>query len=704
MRKWTLVLMIILLFSFNNVSALEINYRNTYHHWAVPYASNLSQRLIPVRKAAAERSDISVEDIDSIRDEVLNEEHLNEHITFVNWQKMLKIILGAQTDEVYSHKGNITRENAVVSMMKILNTKYEMTSSGLNAMEARDKFNDSIKAVQDTMDLLGLAYSKGIISGYDDSSFRPKDYLKNSEAIAIIERVCSKFGLPETQWHGNIELLSIDGFLRINGPEAVEEAFWTNDKGILLIYSIKDSNVRQAAKVFIDENRIINAFEYDNRNLTESLFNENAFREERGYLSINKIIWNKDRRYVNIKGEMKSIYIPYVNYSVSDDNRMVLMQDEEERAVRVFDFLTEKSFVLDKYYRWADEQYDRGIKWSPDSRYIISTLFKPEDDIGIEEKNRFAIFDCRSGNLIKVINDPGYYSFYPVWSADGSKIAFYRVKIDDESLKGFLDNSVDSKFDLLAREIGIYDVKTGEVKYYPHPDSIIFAKYQNGLIWSPQGDSLYVQIAADKEKVLNDINQDVNTDINQITNDVWSLNVGTGSYTKELNGDARKLNEESEKATQSEKEDISVFNPLGDGAQDDVYTMESNVKSVSSNGKLVLYEKQPYNLSRYENIPPQYILKNLETGEEKGISNMLLTDHWWLSDGSLLLVESELVRSRYAAQTTYSIKKIKPNFEEIELAELSQYPTSISLSPDKNYLMLYQYRGSKDVKIIDLNK
>jgi hypothetical protein len=302
--------MIILLFSFNNVSALEINYRNTYHHWAVPYASNLSQRLIPVRKAAAERSDISVEDIDSIRDEVLNEEHLNEHITFANWQKMLKIILGAQTDEVYSHKGNITRENAVVSMMKILNTKYEMTSSGLNAMEARDKFNDSIKAVQDTMDLLGLAYSKGIISGYDDSSFRPKDYLKNSEAIAIIERVCSKFGLPETQWHGNIELLSIDGFLRIDGPEAVEEAFWTNDKGILLIYSIKDSNVRQAAKVFIDENRIINAFEYDNRNLTESLFNENAFREERGYLSINKIIWNKDRRYVNIKGEMKSIYIP----------------------------------------------------------------------------------------------------------------------------------------------------------------------------------------------------------------------------------------------------------------------------------------------------------------------------------------------------------------------------------------------------------
>jgi hypothetical protein len=682
-KRWILALAVVFLFISNSIAAAQAYQQNTGKHWAVPYANNFSQRLIPVKKSLTQDSAILAEDIDNLSKEVLQMENFNGPISFSNWQKILRIIFGKQTSEEYSDHGKINRENAVVSIMELLVERFNLQSSELNILEVRDKFYDNSQVRKDKASLIGLAFNQGLISGYSDSSFRPKDYLKNGEALAIIDRVCSKFGLPETRWNGNIELLKIDGYIKVSGPEAVEEAFWTNDKGALLVYSTKDSNVREAAKIFVNENRSVKAFEYDSDNLSESLFNENAFREERGYLSANKIIWNKNRRYVNIKGEIKSIYIPYVNFWISKDNRMALIQDEEERTVRVYDFLTENSFVIDEYFRWADERYGRAVKWSPDSRYIISTLYKPEDDIGIEEKTRFAVFDCRSGRMVKVINDYGYYSFYPTWSADGNKIAFYRVKVDDDELKDALNNRVDYEFNLPAKEIGIYNVGTGEIKYYSHPGGIILSKYNNGIVWSPQSDRLYIEAAADRKNLLKDLAENPDLDISRVTSEIWELNLDTGQYSRVLDAQEKSINLT--------------------GESNDIYSVEQSVKSISPDGKRILYSKRPNNLTRYENTLAQLIIRNLNSGKENIISNGMVTDYWWLKDESLLFVESEPMRSRYA-KITYVIRKVDRDLNIREIARFTQYPTVISISADRNYLMLHEYRGNKNVKIIDLKE
>lgn len=706
-KRIILSLIIIFLFVTNNVFFALPYEQPSSKHWAAPYANNFSQRLIPVKKALTEDSDIRAEDIHKITTEVLEAKNFNEPISFSNWQRILRIIFGKQISESNASGGNINRENAVASVMELLKEKVNLKPSTMDTLAAHSQFSDSYDISEDKVILIGLAYNQGLISGYGDATFRPKDNLRNSEALVLIDKVCSKYGLPETQWNGDIGLIKIDNYIKVEGPEAIEEALWTNDKGILLVYSTEESNIREAAKVFVNENRSVKALKYNSYNLSESLFNESAFTEERGYISANKIIWSKNRRYVNMQGELKNIYIPYVNFWVSKDNRMVLLPDEEKNTVKIYDFLTESSTTLEQYFRWADAKYTRAVKWSPDSRYMISTLHKPEDDIGIEEKTRFAIFDCRSGKLVKVIDDYGYYSFYPTWSADGNKVAFYRVKIDDSELKDYLNNIIDIKFDLLAKEIGIYDVNTGEIKYYPHPEGVILAKYENSIVWSPQSDKLYIETAADKEALLNSLDENRNLDLQTTANEVWELNLKSGQYTKILatgEVDSKEVNDvyieelvEAGNILPIEENDMD-FNKT-----DDIYSLVQKINSVSLDGKRILYSKRLNNLMQYENTSTQFMMKDLDSDKEMVLNDAVLTYYWWLSDGSLLFVENEFSRSRYG-KIAYIIKKIDKDFNIQEIARFIQYPTAISISPDKHYLMLHQYRDNKDVKLINLRE
>lgn len=735
MKRYVIYLCIVFIALFSSMTFAATTYSdrfyalNSYTHWAVPYVDNLEQRLQTVKQTISDDNDFSSKDIETVIQKVFDRQTLDEPIQSSVWQKMLMIFLDTKETESElikneSGQSQITREDAVVGMMKILQEKSILQSSQTNAAVLNEKFYDSRGLEEEKAALISVAVSEGIISGYDDSSLRPKQYLRNSEAVTIIEKVCSKYGLPTTQWNSNIRILRENGYIKVEGPQDIEEAFWTNDNGILMVYNTREFNEREAAKVFIDQDEAVKALEYEKDNLSEGLLNQNAFNRERGYISANKVVWNKNRRYINSQGQLKSIHIPYLNYWISQDDKMVLMQDEEKRMVNIYDFINEKNFTIDDYFRWADDKYQRAVKWAPDSAHIISLLFKPDDDIGIGEKERFAVFNCYNGKLEKVIHERGYYSFYPTWSPDGKKIAFYRVKTDDKELEFVLNNMVDRHFNLPVTEIGIYDLESGQIHYYTHPESVILGKHSDGIVWSPEGDKVYIETAVDKEKFLKDLREDINLNFDHIPNAIWELDIEQEEYTKILSGEYKVIKEEpSEEELLSLNEIFAipedtevgstgeetalgggfVQQPISDEplVEEIPYAVTNRICSISKNGDRILYVKQTYNLSRYENIPPDYVILDLNTGEQITLEEKMLTDYWWLSDGRLVYVENKTLGYRQA-KITYHIQQVNHDLDIQHIISFSQYPTSVSISPDERYLMLYQYRGEKDVKIIKL--
>ncbi|MCG8499716.1 MAG: hypothetical protein MJB12_04835 [Firmicutes bacterium] len=720
MRKTVFFLGLIFLFLSNQIAFAANIYDsifyavNTNVHWAVPYAKNVGQRLASIKGSlSGDNAHIDTETIDRIIAEVLQPEQLDDTISSVNWKAFLVTILGVEETEIdflneSLNNDPIRREDAIASAMKILEEKMDLDFSQLNTVMPEDKFSDMVSVEEEKAAFVSLAVNEGIIAGYNDESLRPKQYVRNCEAITIIEKICSKYGLPEVQWTGNINLQQIDGYIKVHGPQAIEEAFWTNDNGVLMVYNAQDSLAREAAKVFPESDKTVKALEYDQYNISESLLNANAFKDERGYISVNKIVWNKNRRYINKDGELKTIEIPYVNYWISDDNRMVLMQDEENRTVKLYDFLTENSIEMDEYYRWADRKYNRAIKWSPDSRYLVSTLFKPEDDIGIGEKNRFAVFDCQNGKLMTVIHERGYYAFYPAWSPDGSKIAFFRVKMDDAELKLALNNMIDHRFNLPVSQIGVYDLTTKELTYYPHPESVILGRYEGGIVWAPAGDQLYIETASDKDKFLIDLHENPALNFAQVPNDVWALDLKKEVYEKLLSGKVLAVQKEPalEEILSAQEVFGQTEEPLenpSDLHEEIMYAVTKRIYGISSNNSRILYATQSYNLSRHENIPARFTVQEVESGIEKPINEKELIHYWWLNDGRLIFVESEMIPRSRNAKITYRIKEIDKAFNIREIATFIQFPTAISMSPNKQHLMLHQYRGDKDVKIIRLN-
>ncbi len=688
-ERWTTVkkrigyLIVIFLLILNMIVLPTSNAKEMNDHWVNSYSVDLEQRLELIKDNTLKDNtlkDTEKKDIEIVIEHVFKSSSYDEYISISNWKRLMKLILqNEKVDTAFiesaSRDNHITREDAVVTIMKVLKEKYNLNSTELIILALRNIFNDSANVEQEKSAYITLAVKEGLISGYDDVSFRPTEYLRNSEAITIIEKVCRKYGLPELQSNNDIIISTMDGYMQIDGLGSIDEAFWTNDDGILLVNYLQHLQIREAVKVFVADNGVIKALEYNDDHISERLFNEKAFENERGYISSNKIIWDKMRRYINKDGELKKIYLPYVNYWISGDESKVFIEDEIQRRIKIFDFLTEKEVFIPEYYRWADDKYSRGMYWSPDSKHIISMLFSPEDDIGFSEKNRFAIFNCDDGRLVKLINDYGYYSFYPKWSVDGRKIAYFRVKMDDKEVKEALNHMVDHHFDLPVKEIGIYDLDTGETTYYNHPTSIILGKDEEGIVWSPQGDKLYIETVFDKKQFIDNVEKNNELDFKKVVNEVWELDLKRGEYNKILTGE---MLEERETA----------------------YSVIKRVCSVSAEGDRILYMNQLYNMNEYENIPPQYIVKNLVTGKELIINENIFADHWWMKKGMVFV---EYIPPEYRKiKFTYKIKRLTEDFEIREIASFTQHHTDITISPDKQYLMLHQYRGEKDIKIIKL--
>lgn len=677
-----LIIALVLLLSIN----VAYSDNTTEYHWAAKYAESVVQTLNTASIHMPEYENYySNETIKNVIDRVTKVEKLDEKINSEDWYNLLGIVFDIDNSSYIKSISEkyITREDAIHSLIKLINKDNKLDISDNDT----SYYIDLYKVSPEKRENLLIAVREGLISGYIDSSLRPKQYLRNAEAVKIIEMVCSKYELPKVQWAGNISFSKEDNYIKVKGVDAINEASWANDNSLILVYYNPITYVREASKVRFDTKTSSIAFKYEENNISLSILNEEAFKEERGYISANEYIWSNIRRYVNENGELKEIEAPYTNCWISKDHTKMLIQDYIEKEVNIFDFLTEKTVNVENYYYWADSKYTRDVRWSPDSKYFISTLYRPEDDIGIGIKNRFAVFNCETGEIVKVINNYDCYSFYPTWSPDSKKVAFLSIEMDNDDLQYALNNMIENSFNLPATSIGVFDIENDKTTYYKHPESIILGKYQEPIKWSKDSNKIYLEAALDKRELILELNKSVKLNIDKIPNEIWELDI---------------INNEYKSITSGGKFEVKpAFFLEYEEEESTLYVVTKELLSTSPDNKIILYKKNFKNISYYENIPSLYVFKNLVTGEEISINNKIVTHYWWKDNGDLIFVENELSERR-RSKTKFSIKRLNSDFEVSEIASFTQFPTKITISPDKEYVMLHEYRGTKDVKIVKL--
>lgn len=712
-----------------NVYSQVLSGTPLFSHWATGYADNLENRLEQIKQMYQKQNhmdnDMMINQINQLTQNLLDKRFFDDFITMKDWHALLYVFLEVEKQNIpfsasLSHKRSIAREDTIAEMMTILADKQYISIEDVRGTALAEIFQDSEQIDDNKAIWIVKALKEEIISGYGDATLRPKHYLRIAEAITMIEKICAQYALPQKQWVGDIYLLNREGDIYIKGPTRIEEAMWTQDNSILVVYDSPTYHQREAAKIFLDKNEVVKAIEYGLDNISERLFNANAFKKEKGYLSANKILWDKQHRYINAKGEIKQLYIPHIHYSICPNQQKVLLQDEQLKRARIFDFLSERSVTVYGYYRWADANYHRSAIWSPNGKHLVSELFEPQDDIGIGEKKRFAIFESNSGKLIRIIHDRKYYSFYPTWSPDGKKLAFFRVAIDDKQLSVYLNNMLNRQFNLPAREVGIYDVQSDTIQYYQLDDKIILGKYTNGIIWDLSGEVLYVEAAVDNTNFLNKIDKGNEVGLTDTPNEVWKIDLENKKCEKVLTGKWITEKEElsleqilpmldyflspleQEMAQQMELEEIFDLSALQEmRVKETNYAVIKRVLDIGKQQEHMLYMRQKYNLDWYENIPAQFIVLNQATGEHIEINRHPIINHWWLDDGRLLFVEGEVSYGRNRS-ITYHIKILDTDFNLHAVDSFSQALTSISLSPNGKYLMIYRHRGDKEVRVIKI--
>lgn len=133
---------------------------------------------------------------------------LDEPIRDENWNNLLAAVLKQnepkyekETFEGYTYglaeNGYVPRDKAVAGLMKLLDVTERV--------EARDAADEELKAAAlrfsdfnaafDTSKL-AICLSEGLISGYTDGSFKPKQLLTNAEAVTLISKILNKTMTP----------------------------------------------------------------------------------------------------------------------------------------------------------------------------------------------------------------------------------------------------------------------------------------------------------------------------------------------------------------------------------------------------------------------------------------------------------------------------------------------------------------------------
>jgi len=122
-------------------------------------------------------------------------------------------------------------------------------------------------------------------------------------------------------------------------------------------------------------------------------------------------------------------------------------------------------------------RYNRNVRWSPDSRYIVYTTSRyTAGDADLYTDAELAIYDRQTGDTRRITNnDQG--DFHATWSPDGRRLALVRCESDGDACNLHIINLIDAD---------------GEINGVLSSQVLLFqdAAYYN-LRWSPDGERIY---------------------------------------------------------------------------------------------------------------------------------------------------------------------------------------------------------------------
>lgn len=179
-------------------------------HWAIKELDGLKKFISPYLTSESELF-AGKESVSILNQYVLNSSLLDEPIPVSHLETLIRCAFYFRQDDEsnqfikmyltdFNEDGFISREAATAGMMKLISARYPISLGG-NAEDfiASDAITD-LNECEDRFEfLIRQAFCEGLTDQTVDASlnFRPKDSLSYGEAVSMVYRVLSKYGLYE---------------------------------------------------------------------------------------------------------------------------------------------------------------------------------------------------------------------------------------------------------------------------------------------------------------------------------------------------------------------------------------------------------------------------------------------------------------------------------------------------------------------------
>lgn len=199
MKRKTIIVFVIVILMLNSVASLAVNSKDR-PSWFAEYVDKLQQRnILSVLDKNEFDPDKIVTRQDIIRMIVISQDYKdslgnlsnipyranNSYIYLTNRAVEMGIVESHQVLSIFNPYDFISREEAVELFIK----KLDLFSDTVHQDTPRTTFKDSYDVSLHRVPYFNRAISIGMVKGYSDNTFRPKNYITMSEAAAMIWRI-----------------------------------------------------------------------------------------------------------------------------------------------------------------------------------------------------------------------------------------------------------------------------------------------------------------------------------------------------------------------------------------------------------------------------------------------------------------------------------------------------------------------------------